>query len=128
MQLLNVESITGLGGTTWNTEETNVLETGLTESKKTNKQERTGTITLVSDLLDENPGYDMLLAYCEEEGNKERITLIIEDNDAAKTQTAWSVIVTDVSLGDISNTALRKPVITVLGNKLDEVPEAPGGA
>ena len=125
---MNVESITGLGGTTWNTEETNVLETGLTESKKTNKQERTGTITLVSDLLDENPGYDMLLAYCEEEGNKERITLIIEDNDAAKTQTAWSVIVTDVSLGDISNTALRKPVITVLGNKLDEVPEAPGGA
>lgn len=122
---MNVESITGLGGTTWNTEETNVLETGLTESKKTNKQERTGTITLSSDLLDENPGFDMLAAYCEEEGNKERIVIIMEDNDTAKTQTAWSVIVTDLSLGDFTNTSLRKLVFTVLGNKLDEVPEDP---
>ena len=122
---MNVESITGLGGTTWNTEETNVLASGLTESKKTNKQERTGTITLTDDLLDENPGYDMLVAYCEEEGDKERIVLIVEDNDADKTQTAWSVIVTDHQMGDFANTSLRKPVFTVLGNKLEEVPEDP---
>ena len=122
LQIKGVESCTGFDDTDWATESGIDLETGHTVSKKTTKNEVTFTVVVNAHLDEENPGLAMAMAYAEEEGDKERVYLIRKTD--AGDESAALVCIPSCKGGD-DNGSLKKATITMMGNKVAEVPEAP---
>ena len=122
IQVKGVESCTGFDGIAWTTEEAFDLESGDAVTKKTVRSARTYTMVVNAHLDEENSGLAMAMAYAEEEGDKEQVYLIRKTD--AGDESAARVCVTEYAGGD-DNNALKKVTITMMGNGVAEVPEAP---